>query len=250
VTSLEAKDILLLYRLGAAGQEDPEFAAALELVQSDPELAQWFDDHCALQTAMRAKFQQIPVPEGLQEQILSERKAHLSLSHRRKVTFAVATAVLLCLGVALFYPRSNRNDSFSNFRGRMAATVLRQYPKMDLLANDPQQIRQYLASRGEGGYLLPQGLARTTPTGCALLKWRGKPVTMICFDSGSTTPPGTPDLFLFIVARSALADAPANSPQSPASGHISRLATASWSAGDKTYLLGALGSEKLLQNHL
>jgi hypothetical protein len=203
-----------------------------------------------LQTAIRAKFQQIPVPEGLQQQILSERKAHLSISHRRNIAFALATAVFLFLGVVLFYPRSNRYDSFSNFRGRMVGTVMRQYPKMDLVTNDEKQIRRYLASMGEGDYLLPQGLARTTPTGCALLKWRGKPVTMICFDSGSISPPGTPDLFLFIVARSALADAPANPPQSPASGHISRLATATWSAGDKTYLLGALGNEKLLQNHL
>lgn len=250
MTNQEAKDILLLYRPGVSGQDDLEFAAALELVQGDPELALWFDQHCAVQSALRARFQEIPVPEALQQQILSERKAHFSLSHQRRMAFAVAAAILLCLGVALFYPRSRANDTFSNFRGRMAGTVLRQYPKMDLVTDDQKQIRQYLASKGAGDYVLPQGLARAAATGCALLNWHGKPVTMICFDSGTAAPPGTPDLFLFIVARSALADAPANPPQSPAPGHISRLTTASWTSGDKTYLLGALGDDKLLRNHL
>jgi hypothetical protein len=242
--------MLLLFRPGVTVRDDPDFAAALELAKSDPELARWFEEYCAAQIALRAKFREIPVPEGLREQILSERKAHFSRDYLRKAAFTVAATVLLCLGVVLFYPRAAAHNTFSNYRGRMAGTVLRQYPKMDLVTADQRQIQQYLASKGQGNYALPPELARTTATGCALLDWRGKPVTMICFDSGKTTPPGAADLFLFIIDRSALADAPANPPQEATPSRFSRLTTAGWSSGDKTYLLGALGDEKFLRNHL
>ena len=38
----EAQEILLLYRPGRADEDNPELAAALDLVKHDPELAKWF----------------------------------------------------------------------------------------------------------------------------------------------------------------------------------------------------------------
>ena len=61
----EAQEILLLYRPGR-DENDPELAAALDLVKHDPELAKWFETHCALQHAISAKFKQIDVPAGVE----------------------------------------------------------------------------------------------------------------------------------------------------------------------------------------
>jgi hypothetical protein len=73
---------------------------------------------------------------------------------------------------------------------------------------------------------------------------------MICFSSKKVKNTGEPDLFLFVIDRSALTDAPANSPETPLSGRISRLATVSWTSGRKTYLLAGLGDETFVREHL
>ena len=61
----EAKNFLLLYRPGTADADDPQIAGALALAKRDPELARWLEEHCARQEALRAKFREITVPEGL-----------------------------------------------------------------------------------------------------------------------------------------------------------------------------------------
>ena len=71
----EAKTILLLYRPGTADAADPQTAEALALAKGDPELASWFETHCARQFVIGEKFRQIAVPAGLKEQIISEQAA-------------------------------------------------------------------------------------------------------------------------------------------------------------------------------
>ena len=44
----KAKFILSAYRPGHEDRDDPEFAAALALVQSEPELQAWLDDQIAI----------------------------------------------------------------------------------------------------------------------------------------------------------------------------------------------------------
>jgi hypothetical protein len=253
VNSDEAKEILRRYRPGTADEQEPEVAAALDLARRDPALARWLAEQGALQAALRARFRQIPVPEGLKEQILSERKVRLARSSRRRFALSTAGALgilLLCLTLVHFYPR-HQNNQFARFRGNMFGKILRGvYPKMDRETNDPRVIQDYLASKGQGDYTLPGRLAKTTPTGCALLNWNHKPVSMICFASGKAANPAEPDLFLFIIESSALADAPGNSAPTAVPGRFSRLATVSWSSGGKTYLLGGLGNREFIQEHL
>jgi len=129
----------------------------------------------------------------------------------------------------------------------MASTALRTYPQMDLETNDLNQIRQYLAQhQGHADYTLPKALAQTLPTGCKILPWHGRTVSMVCFNSGKNGSPNTPDLFLFVIDRAALS----NPPDSSQLSRISSLTTASWSSGDKTYVLGGLGNEEFLRRYL
>src|SRR5436190_735159 len=74
LTNQEAKEALLLYRPGISDARDAEFVEALACARKDPELERWFQEHCAVQGVLRDKFRQIAVPEGLKEQILSERQ--------------------------------------------------------------------------------------------------------------------------------------------------------------------------------
>src|SRR5258708_16161752 len=101
----QAKDILLLYRPGTADGLDPDVAAALALAATDRDLGLWLQEHCAMQEVLRAKFKAIPVPDGLKQQILSERQAYFSLPFKRKAALVLA-AVALALalgGIARFY---------------------------------------------------------------------------------------------------------------------------------------------------
>jgi hypothetical protein len=197
-------------------------------------------EYSALQEAIRAKFRQTTVPEGLKEQIISERKAALQSQSRRRV---LALAMVVVLGLLLLpklfqMPGNPTEDiSFTAFRQWSAGLVAR-YPKMDLATNDLAPIRQ-MVQRAGGAYVLPKALEATTPTGCAtnLMKWNGHPVAMICFHSGKTGNPAVPDLFLLMTDRSGVIGAPPE--KSPQFGKIARMTTASWSDGEKTYVLAA-----------
>jgi hypothetical protein len=241
MNSDQAKEVLLLYRPGTDDRQDPEMAEAIEATKHDPELAAWFAQHCVFQETAAGAFDRIPVPEGLREQILSERKAHFNLGVTKRIAVAaVALAlVVLSLSLARFYTKPSENNEFANFRTRMAGMVVRFYPKMDLETNDLATIRSFLASKGgHANYSLPPQLAQASGTGCAILPWHGKRVSMVCMNSGKNGAPMKPDLFLFIIDRKAIEHAPESSPQKEV---VSGLASASWTSGDNTYVLLASG---------
>jgi hypothetical protein len=251
VNNGQAKELLLLYRPGRAGQDEPEILEALERAKQDPELGQWFRDHCALQETIAAKFRQIEVPAGLKEQILSERKARaIPLPKRRVAALALSFAVgALLVGGIFVYSRPREDFSFANFRNRMTGLVSRQYPHMDLATNNLVEIRQFLARKGApGDYVLPKSLEKVPSTGCAVLNWKGKTVSMVCFNSGTKGTSQDPDLFLFIIDRSGVAKPPATNSKQLVP--VSLLATASWSSEGKAYLLAGAGDEDFLRAYL
>ncbi len=283
MNSREAKEILLLYRPGTADASDPEFVEALDFVKRDADLAAWFEQHCSLQSAVMSGFDRIKPPEGLLEQILSERRtasvprsrqsnvpefelngdrdilndyasrpadsARPILKVRRSMLLAAAFATLLFLAgaVILIAPVTPKND-FAAFRRVMTGKVARDgtYPHMDLETNNVAGIRQYLAQHdGQSGYSLPAALEQTPGTGCATFKWHSKKVSMICFSSKGL--PKSPDLYLFVIDKSSVGSAPAGTPEFAQAGGLS---TASWSSGDKTYLLAGAGDQEFLREHL
>src|SRR5438067_1633658 len=94
-----AKEILNLYRPGRDDKFEGEFAEALEFAKNDPELSRWFQEHCALYQAVRAKFEGIPVPPGLREQILSEQPGATGMGRRATVAAICVVAMLLAAGL-------------------------------------------------------------------------------------------------------------------------------------------------------
>jgi hypothetical protein len=247
----EAKNILLLYRHGTADANDPQIAEALALAQRDPELARWLEEHCARQFVLREKFRQITAPAGLKEQIISEHAAQERMIYcRQKSALVAMSALLLLVALAPFwFLHRGHDDTLAVYQNRMVGVALRGYA-MDLVSNNPEQIRAYLAqNHAPADFVLPAALKRAALTGCAIEGWQDAKVSMICFRTGkSLAPGGQSDLWLFVVDRASVWGSPAES--SPQFSKVNLLITATWSQGDKLYLLGTAGDEQAIKQYL
>jgi hypothetical protein len=236
----EAKQILLLYRPGTGDAEDPEILAAMELARHDAELGKWFERHQAFQSSMRAKFRQIEVPAALKAELLAGRRVlRPYVFWQRPVWLAAAAIFVLLLSVVALLLRPSVPDRFSNYRESMVSAAVRVYG-MDLETNDMNQLRKFIAQKGApADYELTQGLERLQLRGGGLQRWRGNPVSMVCFDRG-----GNKMLFLFVMKRAALKDPPPPATSEAELAKVDGLMTASWSRGDDSYVLA--GAEEPL----
>ncbi len=229
MNSQEAKTILSLCRPGASDASDPQVAEALEQTRRDPELRRWFEQSSAFHAAMRDQFRQIPVPPDLKDTLLAMNKIVRPVWWRQPAWLAAAAAVVLLLGGAAFWSQMRPQNQFTEYRSRMVRTALRRY-RMDIVTNDLNQVRQFMARRGSpAGYTLPKSLEKLSVTGGGCLRWRGNPVSMVCFDRGDKQM-----LFLFVMARSALPNAP---PAGSEAAKVNKLLTTSWTQGEMTYVL-------------
>ncbi|HTV41844.1 MAG TPA: hypothetical protein VMF08_14780 [Candidatus Sulfotelmatobacter sp.] len=252
----EAKQILIIYRPGTSDADDPEIAEALALVRRDPELSRWFDEHCALQTALRDKFRQIAPPAALKEQIISEHTARTKASQRERVVGVTAVAaILVALALVAFhwwpqkseqpYPRPN---TLANYHREMVTIALNSYAMTAMTNLD--QVHSWLAqNKAPSDYVLPAGLKKVAVTGCAVEPFRSATASLICFRKGNTLPPGQAgDLWLFVIDQTAVQDAPATA--SPQFTPVNGLMTATWTQNGKLYLLATKGDEQAIQKFL
>lgn len=247
MNSSEAREVLLLYRPGTADTAEPQMAEALDLARQDPELGRWFEQHRAFQKAMRAKFRQIEVPVHLKTSLLTQKPAPqtfipLQPWWRSPVWLTAAVAVLLLLGLARAWLKPRTPDHFANYQSRMVSEAQREY-RMDLVTNDMQQIRRFMASQGApADYDVTRGLGNLQLTGGGRLTWRSNPVTMVCFDRGDKQM-----LFLFVMKRSAVNDPP---PETPQLAKVRQMLTASWTQGDNTYVLAGPEEADFVKKYL
>ena len=163
---------------------------------------------------------------------------------------AVAAVLVALAALAWFWlPRQSNEDTFAIYRSRMVNVASRGY-LMDLETNNPAAIRGYLGQRSApADYALPAALEKTATTGCAVENWRGVNVSMVCFRTGKPLPPNqSSDLWLFVIDRAAVKDAPTAG--APRFTRVNNLMTATWTAGDKLYVLGMEGDETALRQYL
>ena len=242
----QAKEILLLYRPGTRDAEDPQIIEAVDLARQDPELATWFEQHQAFQSAMRAKLREIQAPEHLKLAILAGHKViRPPVFWQRPLWLAAAALFAVFFGLAVFWLKPSIPDQFTHYRENMVSAAVRMYG-MDLVTNDMSQLRLLFAQKGApADYNLTQGLARLDLKGGGLLRWRGNPVSMVCFDNG-----GSKMLFLFVLKRSALKDPPPASTSKAEVAQVDGLMTASWTRGNDTYLLAGPDEAGFSQKYL
>ena len=248
----DAKQILLLYRPDAVDVVDPQVSEALALAKQDAELAGWFTELRIRQEMLRAKFRQIQAPAGLKEQIISEQAARerIIVWRRAAALTAVAAAVVVLLTLAVFrFERAGNDNTLALYQNRMVGAALRVYA-MDLATDNPAQIRDYLKqNHAPADYVLPAPLEKVVTTGCAITSWQGAKVSMICFRTGKPLAPGEQsDLWLFVIDRNLVRNAPPAGP--PQLARVNQLITATWTQGDKLYLLGTEGDEQTIRKLL
>ena len=248
----EAKTILLLYRPGTANAEDPEIAEAFALAKVDPDLGRWLEAHCARQVVIGEKFRQLTVPAGLKEQIISEQAASEKAKlWRPKYVLAMVMVLVLLFGMLAFFwlPQRRPDDTLAIFQNQMAVIALRGYG-MGLTPSAPAQIRSHLAdNQAPADYVLPSALQKTAVAGCAIESWQNAKVSMICFRTGKPLPAGEQsDLWLFVVNRSSLTVSTVG--ETPQFSKVNRLIIATWTKGDKIYLLGTAGDEQTIRQYL
>src|SRR6266849_9238875 len=143
-----AKEILLRYRPGTADASDPEFAEALEQAKRDPELGRWFAQHQAFHNTIRERFKQLPVPAGLKEEILAGYRPAVIPVWWQQPAFqalAAAAAIVMLIGVALFWSRPREDRSFAAFQSSVVRNAQRGYV-MDITTTNLGEGRQYLAT--------------------------------------------------------------------------------------------------------
>jgi hypothetical protein len=244
VDNQQAKEILSVYRADLDEASDPFFAEALAQARRDPELGRWFEEQCAVDAAVRGKFQQIAVPASLPQRILAERKiVRPAIWWERPALLAAAAAAIVLAVLAGYLLRQPNTQTFPAYRQNMAKLVSGEY-KMMLETNDLNVIRQFLGeNHGATDYVLTKEMAKLPAEGCALIHWHAQRVSLVCFDRGHDD-----DLFLFIVDRSALPDSPPGT--SVEFARVNNMTTASWTVGDKTYVLASKASEENLRKFL
>jgi hypothetical protein len=247
VNRSEAQQVLLLYRPGTPETGETEMMEALDLARRDPELGRWFEQHCAFQKAMSARFRQIEVPAHLRTSILARAQVPEPVISQprpwwRNPAWLAATAMVVLACLAGLWLKPHRADQFANYRARMVSGALREY-QMDIKTNDMRLVRQDLAARGApADYVVPKGLESLHLTGGGRLTWRSNPVAMVCFDRGDKQM-----LFLFVLNRSAVKDPP---PAMPRLDKVNELVTASWTQGDKTYVLAGPEEADFVKKYL
>jgi hypothetical protein len=242
----QAKEILQLFRPGTTDALDPQMAEALQAVQRDPELAKWFEEQCAVYLAVRGKLKQIEVPPDLKRKILLGNiglQSMAPLLYNPMVWLAAAAAIVV-LGIGLWFLGTPGNDNdFSVYRDRQARQVQRGY-RMTMASTNLNEIRGFLrAKRWDGDYVLTKGLEKLAGEGCAAISWHQKRVSMICFDAGNNK-----ELYLFVANRSELSNIP--KPGQTEFTRIHNFMTASWTAGDRVYILAGSGDAAELQAYL
>jgi hypothetical protein len=151
---------------------------------------------------------------------------------------AAAAAITLLVGGALWL-KTPPQDTFQTFRRRMVSAAARGY-EMDLVTNDLTGIRQFLSTNNApADFVLPESLARLPVLGAGLLSWQDQRVSMVCLNSI-----GQGTLFLFIVDRSAVKHPP---PSKEEFVQVNKLMTASWTQGERSYLLAGQEGQETMQ---
>ena len=243
----EAKTVLLRWRPGHGDLRDPEIAQALELARNEPALHDWLEKQRSFQKSLEKSFREAPVPPELRRRLLAQGNALRRRAWWQPSIWAAAAGFILLLSVAAQWMKAPRVNSFDVFRDRTVRGIQRVYPPMEIMTNDAERIRQFLASRkAPSDYVLPKGLSNLPVIGAGIMNWQGKGVSMVCLNS--TTSQGT--LFLFVMDAASIRNPPPELSASPEFVSVFRMMTASWTSGGKVYLLAGYGGMEALHRFL
>jgi hypothetical protein len=242
--SQQAKEILLSYRPGVDDAKNPAIVAALSQLERDPELANWFQQVQEADRAIRSQLRETPVPFGLKQRILAEQKvARPDFGWRKPVLIAAAAAVVMLGVLSAWIVNRSASNGLNAYRADMVRYVSSSYSSTFLKATSFDELRQVLAARQwPTDFIIPDHLQSVTVVGGGAVEWKGHKVALACMKEGRH------GLWLFVIEKSALPDAPKT--ETPQVKEVESEPTAAWSQDGKSYLFTVQGDEAFLRKYL
>jgi hypothetical protein len=242
----EAKHLLEACRPNGRDLSDPAFAEALALAGSDPELKAWWQARQNFDRKVSAKLEEVPMPAHLRATILAGGKI-VPMRPRYLLPYWLAAAalfaVLAVLGSnVLFSPKPTGLMASDEYTAAILPYLGHDNPALAMTSPDQQKVLEWLKDHHTPTGSVPANMAALPTVGCQTLAVHGHSVSLICFAAG-----GNGIVHLFIVERQALSDPPGPSPEFKRSGDWS---TASWSDGDRSYVLASRAGPDTLKRLL
>ena len=216
----EAQLLLAACRPGGEEAEDAEMRSAMDIMRTDPDLAQWFAESQSLDKAIAARIASVPVPASLKADILAGARLtrRKSVWHSRWTWMAAAAAVVV---FALFInlPVLHRTGTditasqtkapvatLGEYRSDVGAAFASMNAdgfKPTLGVKSMADVAQYVSSQHSplGNPATPGGLAAVKPLACRVIDWRGQKVSIICVGRDGL------EAHVFVVDRKAIRDA-------------------------------------------
>lgn len=201
-------DAELQLRLSASrpnGQDadDPWIREALEALPRHPGLAEWHGRQTEFDRAVCRQLEQAPIPTGLRAEVLAaEKLCQAGRARRVWLPWVAAAALLAAAGVVLWLPPATARTSLAQAEVELVEMFDRMRTEglsLDHVTDQLAEVNIWLADAGAPlPYLMQAGLREARPTGCRVLEWRGRKVTMICFRKGDAA------AHLFVLKREAL----------------------------------------------
>ena len=182
----EAKQLLSAYQSDRDHFSDPHMLEALNKLEKDPELSEWFEHQLTFDRQMKEALSHAPEPAGLKDSILLNYRNSKRRTLIRYVRWVSAAAAVLLVGVGGFLGYvSNYNSKmheYTTLREGMSHFIAGSYFMLDFIDNDLTKIGNWLEEADSPLYeSIPPRLAEKEPLGCKKMDWRGLEVSLVCF---------------------------------------------------------------------
>jgi len=237
MTNEEAKVILQAYAPNGRSATDANFQAALNQARCNRELADWFANEQALDSRISDSLcRSLKPPTKLKSLLLAQRAILRPVAWWRKrshqLALAGCVAVLSIFGLVWFsHPGP---VEFVKYREEMSESAAEGIERVSEAPRNLFQVRRWLAENElDASFMLPRGLNDGAISSCRVVNWRCKKVYIICYELENHQ-----TAHLAVIDRSALKDAP---PESPVFDQIGKVAMVSWSRSNHTYMIASTG---------
>lgn len=235
MTTEEAKFILQVYRPNGQDASDPAFAEALEQARLDPELGRWFDEERALDAVLTSKLRAIPIPAQLKPLIRTGGSVVAPRQFRTRRAVLMVAALAAGLAVLVTSWRLSAPGGFDSYRLHVATMIEENTYALNYSNPKLASVRDWLKEhQGQADFQQLASLSDRPTFGCQVFTWKGRPVTLVCFQSSQGI------VHLFVTSAAGLADAPAEG--APEIASVANQQVASWTKGGKIYVLAGMRS--------
>lgn len=243
----DIKKHLSTYRPNHSDANDPDLQEALNEVQRDPQLKQWFEAERQFDQQFSEKLKACPAPDGLRELILDAGQSVLNDSaltdsdrrtpRRFLMVWALAACITLVLLISSWLSRDRLAPSLEGWFTMIAEHSTADMPPPLELGNWAQ-VKYTLAQKGAPLPIkIPSKIKALPSHGCTVLNYKGALVSLICIDDQKSTH------HLYIIATDDLGEV-VRIPE-PTLKQLENATALTWTDSNQLYMLVIEGSEEV-----